>query len=534
MRQIYLSILASLVLTTALKAQDELWLEGLPLNQNNGLQSFAHAEYQGQFFLFGGRLDGLHQRQPFASFNDIGHNEELWVIEDDSVLYTLQLNHLPDSLLDQLRSTNMEFYQDGNLLYLIGGYGISNPSGNHITHPYLCIVDLSQLTNLQPGDQVPASAFQQIEDADFGVTGGQLRRLDSVYYLVGGHRFDGRYNPHNGPSFTQSYTNSVRRFTLSGQFPNKQVQWQSAYTDAQLLHRRDYNVAPEIHEDGSYGLIAFSGVFQNNVDLPYLNAVRIDENGYSEIPNFSQYYNHYHCANVPLFEANANRMHFLFFGGMAQYYESNGIRTQDNNVPFVPTIARVSRDSAGNFSESKLRVEMPALLGAGSEFFIADGIPQYAPGIIDYDALSGDTVLLGYIFGGIESSAPNIFFSNTGTQSSATARFFKVWLIKSQMNLSQLSLDYHENQLAWQLAPNPGGKVQIWYSEPKSIGQASEMELRFIDQSGKSVWSSLWQHQAGQKHYELKPQILKAGSYLVELYLNEKFVSVQRWVYRPY
>jgi len=512
-------------------AQDELWLESINLNTNAGLQSFAHAEYQGNFYLIGGRLDGLHQRQPFASFDNNGHNEEIWLIKGDSAIHKFQINHLPDSLFDQLRSTNLNFYQIGNLLYLIGGYGISSPNGNHLTHPYLTIIDLQQLANLNDGDSVPSTAFQQIEDPDFAVTGGQLRHIDTLFYLVGGHRFDGRYNPHNGPSFTQAYTNAVRRFSISGQFPNIQVNWASAFNDAQLLHRRDYNVAPEIHEDGSLGLVAFSGVFQTNVDLPYLNSVRIDENGALEIPNFSQYYNHYHCANVALFEASANRMHTLFFGGIAQYFDLNGVRTQDNDVPFVRTIARVSRDSLGHFTETKLNVEMPTLLGAGSEFFLAHGIQEAAPGIIDYDALVGDTVLLGYIFGGIESTAPNIFFSNTGTQSSATSRYYKVWLIKSQMNIGAVEIDGNKDQFAWQLAPNPGGNPQIWYANP---GDSKKMELRFRDESAKLIWKTNWIHKTGQSHQKLNPQKLKSGTYIVELYIDNEFSSLQRWVYRQY
>ena len=33
-----------------------------------GLHSFAAAQYQGKWILIGGRIDGLHQRQPTTSF----------------------------------------------------------------------------------------------------------------------------------------------------------------------------------------------------------------------------------------------------------------------------------------------------------------------------------------------------------------------------------------------------------------------------------------------------------------------------------
>jgi hypothetical protein len=40
----------------------------------------------------------------------------------------------------------------------------------------------------------------------------------------------------------------------------------------------------------------------------------------------------------------------------------------------------------------------------------------------------------GHIVGGIESSAANIFFTNTGTQSAASTRTFKVLLVRDTNN----------------------------------------------------------------------------------------------------
>ncbi|MBK9718257.1 MAG: hypothetical protein IPO85_12235 [Saprospiraceae bacterium] len=42
---------------------------------------------------------------------------------------------------------------------------------------------------------------------------------------------------------------------------------------------------------------------------------------------------------------------------------------QDNNVPFVRTIARVTRDASGTMAEYKLPIAMPTLLGAGSGIY---------------------------------------------------------------------------------------------------------------------------------------------------------------------
>lgn len=49
------------------------------------------------------------------------------------------------------------------------------------------------------------------------VTGGRLNQINNTYFLVGGQRFTGRYNPmgpEHGPGFTQEYTNQIKQFQL--------------------------------------------------------------------------------------------------------------------------------------------------------------------------------------------------------------------------------------------------------------------------------------------------------------------------------
>lgn len=113
------------------------------------------------------------------------------------------------------------------------------------------------------------------------------------------------------------------------------------------------------------------------------------------------------CTFPHLF-CHKNEMNTVFFGGIAQYYDSLGILTQNNDVPFVKTIARVSRNVSGEMSEHKLPIEMPTFFGAGSEFIPNGSLPRYANGVFKYDSLSNDTTIIGYIYGGISSTAANI------------------------------------------------------------------------------------------------------------------------------
>lgn len=47
-----------------------------------------------------------------------------------------------------------------------------------------------------------APFFKSIYEERFANTGGQLGKIGDLYYLVGGQRFDGRYNPFNNQTFT--------------------------------------------------------------------------------------------------------------------------------------------------------------------------------------------------------------------------------------------------------------------------------------------------------------------------------------------
>ena len=123
--------------------------------------------------------------------------------------WSAQLNTLPAAIQEQLSSTNMEFHQDGDFLYIIGGYGYSNTADDHITYPNLTAVNVPEVIKAILNETSFVAYFRQIKDDQFAVTGGYLNKIYDTYFLTGGQRFDGRYNPMNHPTFKQEYTNSI-------------------------------------------------------------------------------------------------------------------------------------------------------------------------------------------------------------------------------------------------------------------------------------------------------------------------------------
>jgi hypothetical protein len=209
-------------------------------------------------------------------------------------------------------------------------------------------------------------------------------------------------------------------------------------------------------------------------------------------------------------------MHNLFFGGIAQYYDSLGTLVKDNNVPFVKTIARVTRDSNGNMAEYKLPIEMPSLLGAGSEFIKIENLPHFKNDIIKLDDITDDTTLLGYIYGGISSSASNIFFSNTGTQSIASSQIFKVFMIRNP------SLGIHDlnpqstGSLKMQVYPNSNnGIITIKFN----LRYEDNIKLVIRDSNGKLLENSILENVAlGENIFTKRlKNIAESGIYFISI-----------------
>lgn len=494
-----------------------IYLEPMNITGLGGLQAFAFGQHNGKWLIVGGRLDGLHRRQPFAAFDVAGNNNQLIVIDPvTKQKWNAPLTSLPVAVQEQLSSTNMEFHQDGIYLYMIGGYGYNTATASRKTFANLTAIDVPAVINAVIAGTTFTTYFRQITDAQFAVTGGHLKKINNTFYLVGGNKFDGDYNPMGNPTYTQVYTNAIRKFTISDNGTTITVSHLPTITDAVNLHRRDYNAVQQIWPDGSEGITAFSGVFQPNVNLPFLNAVNIDSAGYAVNNTFQQYYNHYHCAVLPLYSVTHNQMHNVFFGGIAQYYDSAGILVQDNNVPFVKTIARVTRDANGTMAEYKLPVEMPGLLGSGAEFIPVTSVPHFANEIIKLDDLIADSTLVGYIYGGISSTAANIFTTNTGTQSSASSQIFKVYVIThSPVGVHELN-QQSIGTLKMQVYPNPNnGNFSIAFH----LTKIADTKLSIYNLDGTLVEeNSLTDLHLGENTIQRNIGNLKpGGTYLITL-----------------
>jgi hypothetical protein len=182
-------------------------------------------------------------------------------------------------------------------------------------------------------------------------------------------------------------------------------------------------------------------------------------------------------------------------------------------VPFVKTIARVTRDANGTMSEYKLPIEMPSLLGAGSEFIVNLSLDLYNNHVVKLDALTADTTHVGYIFGGISSTAANIFFSNTGAESIASNQIFKVYVVKNNTvgvhNLNSQSV----GSLQMNVFPNPNdGEFTIKFN----LKEAVETKISIYRIDGKKIEEKIFNDfKKGENIYHKKFRDLEYGRHYI-------------------
>jgi len=504
-------------------------LEPVTLAEFAGVQSYSWGKSGDEVLIVGGRLDGLHRRQPFASFDSAGHNNQLIVIN----LKTLQVWKRPvaefeEPFASQLKATNHCFHQQNETLVIVGGYGIDETSKEHVTFNSLLSFSVSQMIRFVKRELDVKPLIFPLKNDQFAVTGGQLNHMDGRYYLVGGHEFQGRYNPRDMPTFEQTYTDGMVCFELSSdnELGVLNASKTTSISDS-LLHKRDYNLIKVKHVPDTNYLVALSGVFQYDADLPFQNAVQITPEGkIREYPNFRQLYNQYECADFSVFDASSKTTTTFLIGGISNFYDSLGVLVQNNDVPFVPTMSKILFAPDGTIMEYLLPNKLPQLLGAGAGF-IPNSDPRWKDGFFEWSYSDDEEVFMGYMLGGILANQPSTFWYTEGEASSASNGFYKVYLQKTDQAPKLNAYSKHALNVRCEL--NGKGKYDILLTVPNTskiqLPNNAKNLLNFTvtvkDATGKTIKTKVLSlPPSEQKLKKLIPN--KTGMYEIEIVVENR------------
>ncbi|HEU4717811.1 MAG TPA: hypothetical protein VFU15_08250 [Bacteroidia bacterium] len=392
------------------------------------LQSFVFARdsVTGCWLMFSGRTNGFHNFPAAADSSfPVAHANHFAYVYNPALdtLYSMNVSNLPAPLNVQYTFTNLESFQQGNNLYVCGGYGsnnFTNDSNNFVTANIISRINVNAMVTSIIAQNTSGFAASVVFDPKphpvVCSTGGELYRLPGgKFYLCVGHRYYHFYNP-NGLNFPlQQYLDSVHVFTLtetptSISLDSSSISYISDnQPDATTqFRRRDLVVSPQVLGNGdSIGIAIYAGVF-TQAGNPFTNPIYIP--GYNgaayAIDTFNQQSNYYSAPHFQLYDSTADRMYTTVFGGIGSNPSFAG-----DNAAFTMQIVTLNRDFKAHTTSAIYNPsEMPNFVGAEGIFIRANTAPAYHGNgydIADIRAIPANQgVLVGYIFGGIVSNAP--------------------------------------------------------------------------------------------------------------------------------
>ncbi len=443
------------------------------------LHSFAFAQSGGKWFFIGGRFNGLHGFSFGYSFQPKYQNRYAWVV-DPSTGQTWSVNiysSLTVAKADPLRSMNTQYYQDGDKLFITGGYGLDSLKDSLVTFPVLSVIDVGAAIQAVINNTSLNPHIRQITDERFRVCGAGMEKLGDFTFLPGGHNFWGEYTRTIN---NQIYTNSLKKFKIVDNGVNLSVTDYSEIYDTTTFHKRDYNLVHSVKPNGGLALTLYGGVFKSYIDLPYQEPVYIESNGtYSIDYTFQQKMMQYTSSNFLLFDSTNGSMHTTYLGGTSLYYHDQNSNTliRDTLVPFVRDISTLTKTSNGTSSEYIHSLKLPALIGTNSIVITEPSLPHYSNGVIKLASLSGRT-LIGYLFGGIRA-----LFPNSG-QTYPNDQIYKIFVTRNPFGIQPIGGNIPSEYSLSQNYPNPFNPVtRILFDVP----ERSFVNITLFDILGREI-----------------------------------------------
>ncbi len=426
------------------------------------LQSFvlATGSNSNQWLMIGGRTNGMHDfgkdNYEEKSFPIRNFNDTVWVYDySQDKRYHFPVNEIdePGSLL--FKATNLQHFQDGNYLYLTGGYGENDsiPYNNLFerfsTYADIARIDvdglISDIINKAPKEEINDNIIYGFDEAT-RATGGELYKLDDYFYLAGGHVYKGMFSVKKNNTITQTsqeYLNAIHRFKLS-EADNKLVLSDhtkisdSKPDNSTQFRRRDLPVTPSIYFKGNgdweEGIAMYAGVFSS----PENKVPNISSNGawkwpiyvykdgtYSIDSNLEQTTNIYSAPSFVAVDQNTKTVYTTIIGGIGSA----------NWAAFANTVTTIARTFENNSSKYNTinQAPIPSNNFYGAEAFMVLNSENRLKGakldVFDISKLEkGDEIEIGVFCGGIQSfiNSPSGFGKG---KSNASNKIWKVTLV---------------------------------------------------------------------------------------------------------
>ncbi len=474
------------------------------------MHSFAFASSGDKWLIIGGRTNGLHGLNSSGGFPPEYKNDVVTVIDTTTwAVYTADLNQLTRAIADPMRSTNMQYIQEGNYLYMVGGYGYDSNATVFVSYPKLTAVHVDNMINAVINSLPIASTIRQVTDTNFSICGGDLGKIGNDYYLIFGHNFGGKYTDDPfSPIFTQVYSDRIKKFNLTDDGTTITLSGFSYQVDTNNFHRRDLTTGPIVYPDNSFGIGAYGGVFRKDSILPFREPIRISASGATVNASYQQVMNQYTCAVLPIYDSLTQNMYTTFFGGISLYNfnDTTNMLIRDADVPFIDDVTTMTVSASGTVEERIMPQNLPSLLGSNAKFIPA-GLPSYSNEVIRIRDLPNTKQLAGYLFGGIRAEKGNFGIS------AANDTVYRIYITPNNFIVGTADLDASIRNV--QLFPNPSAVSSTLLFHLKNT---ELVKISLLDITGKEI-SVLFndQLQKGEQTINIGTSKFSAGIYLCKI-----------------
>lgn len=416
-----------------------------------GLQSFCHASYDGKIVFIAGKTTGLHGiHDGDDTFPALEFNRIVYVIDMDkgTIKYRSLADpsaNLSNEQIQTLSPTVAGFFQTDDTLFIYGGYGTKGTIIQYETKKTITSIRLSKLIEWVEGDFSDLStSFKNLTDPFIQITGAEtiVSTKHRPIQISLGQNFEGRYTT----LVEGKYTEQIRNFYITNSKGKNILLKETPENKQSAYRRRDLNTIPIISKkDNRLSMegIALSGIFTTSGGA-WTVPIFINEDGSSFMPDpndpstFKQGMNVYTCANFGMYSKEREEMFILLFGGISFLYYEEGEWKQDFLLPFDGRVSTITIDKNKKMDQYLMNGQFPnitypnlttpSFFGCNAAFIPVEK-NLFPNNILSFDTLKqGEKTLIGYIFGGIQSSARNTGGAPGTTQ--ASPYIFNVFVTK--------------------------------------------------------------------------------------------------------
>jgi hypothetical protein len=141
MRLLTIALLCLVVSSVTAQQKFTIRIEPSSITNAPGIHSGAFGEYDKKWFFIGGRKNGLHGFLPPSAFTETGVADTIYIVNPSTnQRWSADVYSLPDSIREAITSSNMQFYLNDSMLYMIGRLRIQRGYSRlyYLPHSYCC------------------------------------------------------------------------------------------------------------------------------------------------------------------------------------------------------------------------------------------------------------------------------------------------------------------------------------------------------------------------------------------------------------